>query len=170
MFSFDDVISGLNALSGFASNVAWPTYNLFSGGNNRSGRGGGGGPSPDAVAAYEAELAAWRQMMQESMAFEPPDMSGWMEGLQEQMSGMFEAQQSMMNEQQAAMRAEQQKGLARQAASARKGLQERGIAYDPLSGDTGAAGSAAIASMLGIPPEELLTALNTFGSDYGWKT
>lgn len=67
--------------------------------------------------------------------------------------------------QQEALKQEQQKGLARSATAARKALQSQGITWDPENPEIGAGGVEAIASQLGIPPEELLAALKQYGDD-----
>lgn len=85
-------------------------------------------------------------------AFEPPDLNEFYAGLAEQ-------QAAMENE----MKQTQMKGLARQAVSTRRGMQQQGV-YDG-----GAVSEDALANLMGVDDRDLFKqALGIYGKDYGW--
>lgn len=152
---FTDFLNGL----GSVFNSISPLVNL--GVNLYRGFGGGGGQQQQGPSF---DPAAYMNMMQGM--FQPPDMSwlGEMMGaFQEQMG----AQQEALMKQQQAFQDDQKKGLARQAASTRKQLQGQGVYGDPAV-NIGAAGSDALASVMGVSPEELLKALKQYGGEFGF--
>lgn len=145
--AWSDFFNGLGSLGSFIGNVApvaFGAYNLFN--------------QPKAP-SYQP---------QPQFAYQPQpqfDMSGigeWLSGLQEMMAGQQEAFAAQQ-------KTEQQKALARSASTARKAMQGQGITWDPENPNIGAGGVDAIASQLGVPPDELLAALKGFGGQYGFE-
>ena len=96
-----------------------------------------------------------------------PDWGEMMQGFSDMFGQQMMAQNSAMEAQRQQMLQDQQRGFARQASTTRRELQARGVYGDPNS-DTGAAISEAVASMMGVSPQELQSALRSFGSQYGW--
>lgn len=129
-----------------------------------------GNVAPVAFGAYNL-FNQPRQPQYQQPQYQPqPQPQGFdMSGMQEWMAGLMEMMGSQQAEFAAQQKTEQQKALARSASTARKAMQSQGITWDPENPNVGAGGVDAIASQLGIPPDELMEALKGFGGQYGFE-